>query len=136
MSKSRYPGIHRLSAGRYQVRVTWIDPKTGKKKDQKKVIAAASMAEANSQRELLRAQLLTSGTTQRERVRLGEYASSSGEDPEDPTEVDRKVGLSRNPVDGSTDKRRPRRSSPTESAVPLRKTAPPSGAVIARWSGK
>jgi len=76
MSKSRYPGIHRLSAGRYQVRVTWIDPKTGKKKDQKKVIAAASMAEANSQRELLRAQLLTSGMTQRERVRLGEYASS------------------------------------------------------------
>ena len=76
MSKSRYPGIQRLSAGRYQVRVTWIDPKTGKKKDQKKVIAAASMAEANSQRELLRAQLLTSGMTQRERVRLGEYASS------------------------------------------------------------
>ena len=76
MSKSRYPGIQRLSAGRYQVRVTWIDPKTGKKKDQKKVIAAASMAEANSHRELLRAQLLMSGTTQRERVRLGEYASS------------------------------------------------------------
>ena len=76
MSKSRYPGIQRLSSGRYQVRVTWVDAKTGKKKDLKKVIAAASMAEANSQRELLRAQLLTSGTTQRERVRLGEYASS------------------------------------------------------------
>ena len=76
MSKSRYPGIQRLSPGRYQVRVTWIDQKTGKKKDQKQVIAAANMAEANSQRELLRAQLLTSGTTQRERVRLGEYASS------------------------------------------------------------
>jgi integrase len=58
------------------VRVTWIDPKTGKKKDQKKVIAAASMAEANSQRELLRAELLTSGTTPRQRLRLGEYASS------------------------------------------------------------
>jgi integrase len=76
MSKSRYPGIQRLSAGRYQVRVTWIDPKTGKKKDQKKVIAAASMSEASSQRELLRAELLTSGTTLRERLRLGEYASS------------------------------------------------------------
>jgi integrase len=58
------------------VRVTWIDSKTGKKKDQKKVIAAASMAEANSHREILRAELLTSGTTQRERIRLGEYASS------------------------------------------------------------
>jgi integrase len=76
MSKSRYPGIQRLSAGRYQVRVTWIDPKTGKKKDQKKVIAAASMSEASSQRELLRSELLTSGTTLRERLRLGEYASS------------------------------------------------------------
>jgi len=76
MSKSRYPGIHRLSAGRYQVRVTWIDPKTGKKKDQKKVIAAASTAEASSKREFLRAQLLTSGTTPRQRLRLGEYASS------------------------------------------------------------
>ena len=76
MSKSRYPGIQRLSAGRYQVRVTWIDPKTGKKKNQKKVIAAASISEASSQRELLRAELLTSGTTLRERLRLGEYASS------------------------------------------------------------
>ena len=76
MSKSRYPGIQRLSPGRYQVRVTWIDPKTGKRKDQKKVIAAASMAEANSNRELLRAQLLMSGTTPRQRLRLGEYASS------------------------------------------------------------
>jgi len=76
MSKSRYPGIQRLSPGRYQVRVTWIDPKTGKRKDQKKVIAAASIAEANSQRELLRAELPTSGTTPRQRLRLGEYASS------------------------------------------------------------
>jgi integrase len=76
MSKSRYPGIQRLSPGRYQVRVTWIDPKTGKKKDQKKVIAAASTAEASSKREFLRAQLLTSGTTPRQRLRLGEYASS------------------------------------------------------------
>jgi integrase len=58
------------------VRVTWIDPKTGKKKDQKKVIAAASTAEASSKREFLRAQLLTSGTTPRQRLRLGEYASS------------------------------------------------------------
>ncbi|MGB8332814.1 MAG: hypothetical protein WCE62_22000 [Polyangiales bacterium] len=48
MSKSRYPGIERLSSGRYRVRVTWIDPKTGKRKDQKKVISAASMAEASS----------------------------------------------------------------------------------------
>jgi integrase len=56
--------------------VTWIDPKTGKKKDQKKVIAAASTAEASSKREFLRAQLLTSGTTPRQRLRLGEYASS------------------------------------------------------------
>ena len=48
MSKSRYPGIERLSSGRYRVRVTWNDPKTGKRKDQKKVIAATSMAEASS----------------------------------------------------------------------------------------
>ncbi len=65
MSKSRYPGIERLSSGRYQVRVTWNDPKTGKRKDQKKVIAATSMAEASSQRELLRTRLLTGGTTPR-----------------------------------------------------------------------
>jgi len=76
MSKSRYPGIERLSSGRYRVRVTWIDPKTSKKKDQKQVIAAANMAEANSKRELLRAELLSSGATPRQRLRLGEYASS------------------------------------------------------------
>ena len=76
MSKSRYPGIERLSSGRYRIRVTWIDPKTGKRKDQKKVIAATSMAEASSQRELLRIQLLTGGTTPEHRLRLGEYASS------------------------------------------------------------
>ena len=76
MSKSRYPGIQRLSSGRYRVRVTWNDPKTGKRKDQKKVIAATSMAEASSLRELLRTRLLTGGTTPRQRLRLGEYASS------------------------------------------------------------
>lgn len=76
MSKSRYPGIERLSSGRYRVRVTWNDPKTGKRKDQKKVIAATSMAEARCQRELLRTLLLTGGTTGEHRLRLGEYASS------------------------------------------------------------
>jgi len=76
MSKSRYPGIERLSSGRYRVRVTWNDPKTGKRKDQKKVIAASSMAEASSQRELLRTRLLTGGMTPEHRLRLGEYANS------------------------------------------------------------
>ncbi len=76
MSKSRYPGIERLSSGRYRVRVTWNDPKTGKRRDQKKVIAANSMAEASSLRELLRTRLLTGGTTPEHRLRLGEYASS------------------------------------------------------------
>ena len=42
----------------------------------KKVIAATTMAEASSQRELLRTLLLTGGTTPEHRFRLGEYASS------------------------------------------------------------
>jgi hypothetical protein len=31
--ESRDPRIERLSSGRYNVRVTWIDPKTGKVRD-------------------------------------------------------------------------------------------------------
>ena len=52
-------------------------PKTGKKKDQKKVIAAASMSEATRRRDCFRSELLTSGTTLRERLGLGEYARAS-----------------------------------------------------------
>ena len=69
------------------------NPKTGKRKDQKKVIAATSMADASSQRELLRTLLLTGGTTGEHRLRLGEYASSwmRGRFPPKPSTRDKYV---------------------------------------------
>ena len=74
MAKSRHPGVRRLSAGRYEVRVTWINPKTGRRKDRKQVIAAATLNDAIAARERLRAETSVRGTTPRKRPRLGEYA--------------------------------------------------------------
>ena len=42
MRRTKYPGVHRLSGGRYRVRFVARDPKTGREKEIKKVIEAAS----------------------------------------------------------------------------------------------
>jgi integrase len=75
MSKTRYPGVKRLTDGRYRIRVKWTDPKTGRQKDAEKVIAAPSIADAAAQRAGLRAELQRGRTSPLARVRLGEYAT-------------------------------------------------------------
>lgn len=76
MSKSRYPGIERLSGGRYRLRMKTVDPKTGKAKDIRRVINAASIAEAVLLREKMRNELLAGGPTATGRIRLREFATS------------------------------------------------------------
>ena len=72
---TKYPGVRRLSNGKFEIRVKIINPKTGKEKDVKRVVDAASAAEAVVLREQLR-QEVQSGDTTEERMRLGEYAIS------------------------------------------------------------
>jgi len=64
-----------VSDGRFRVRIKALDPKTGKLKEVKKVLAAATAAEAASAKEELRLEF-EAGRTQAHRLRLTAYASS------------------------------------------------------------
>lgn len=75
MQRTRYPGVHRLPDGRFRVRIKARDPKTGKEKETKKVLAAATAAEAARMKEELRAEIEL-GTAPAQRVRLATYARS------------------------------------------------------------
>ena len=75
MQRTRYPGVHKLPDGRFRVRIKARDPKTGKEREVKKVLAVATAAEASRAKEELREEL-ESGTAPVQRIRLGTYARS------------------------------------------------------------
>lgn len=50
----KHPGITKLPNGRYRIRTTVVDPRTGKQKEKERIVEATSYAHAASQRALLR----------------------------------------------------------------------------------
>jgi hypothetical protein len=75
MRRTKYPGVHWLSGKRYRVRFVARDPKTGREKEIKKVIEAASDSAAMEVR--LRLMRAAASESQRaERMRLSDYAES------------------------------------------------------------
>lgn len=58
---TRFPGVRRLRAGEYLVRVTWTDPATGRQRERKATIQARSAAEAARIRQELLDEALVGG---------------------------------------------------------------------------
>lgn len=71
----QYPGVQEISDGKFRIRVKVRIAKTGRQKELKKVLAAASYAEAAKARQKLREQF-EAGATTPSRVRLADYVSS------------------------------------------------------------
>ena len=77
MKKTKYPGVSRLSHGRYHIDVWGRCPKSGKRKRKRKDVEAASAAEAARMRAELRVEIERRGASGRaERERLGPVATS------------------------------------------------------------
>lgn len=71
----KYPGVRRVSDGKFEIRLKIINPKNGRTNDIKKIVEAATPAEAVVLREQLRAELAQQGPST-ERVRLRAAALS------------------------------------------------------------
>lgn len=72
-TKTKHPGVYRVNDNLYRVRAVGIDPRTGKKKANEKLVVAASVQEAaRCQREL--ANEIRKPAPLAERRRVGEYA--------------------------------------------------------------
>lgn len=68
-------GIQQIKKGQYLLRVTWTDPRTGRRKDRIKTVRCASMQEAAVHRSRMLAEL-TGAAKVPERVRVGDFARS------------------------------------------------------------
>ena len=70
----KQPGIRRTDKG-FEIRVTYTDPKTGRKKDRRVHVQGISMQEAQIRRARIMEELRdTNGSAKRERLQLGTYA--------------------------------------------------------------
>lgn len=76
MSKSkRHPGVSKVGRGQYKLRLAFVDPRTGLRKDTSRVVQASSVGEAAKLREKFLAELQS--TTRR--LRFGEYVADWAE---------------------------------------------------------
>jgi integrase len=73
--RSRHPGVQSLGEGKYSVRMVWVDPKTGRKRNTKHTIEARSAAHAAEIRAAKLAELRAEHGP-KNRVRLVDYATS------------------------------------------------------------
>ena len=73
---TKYPGVSQLGHKKYLLRGKAIDPRTGKKRDVRKVVNNMSAREAARVRAELLEDIRAGGTQAGNRVRVGEYAQS------------------------------------------------------------
>jgi hypothetical protein len=73
MSKSNRPGIRRVDNNKFRIRVTAIDPETGRRKEIDRVVTAANINEAVKAQVALRDELRTA-VVEPNRVTLEAYA--------------------------------------------------------------
>ena len=73
---TKYPGVSKLGHKKYLVRGKAIDPRTGKKKEVRKVVKKPSAREAARLRDELLEDIRGGGNMAGNRVRVGEYAQS------------------------------------------------------------
>lgn len=72
---TKYPGVYKVGSKEYRVRATAIDPRTGKKRSEEKLVSGVSAQQAAR----VRAELIEGirkPTPERKRVRVGEFAQS------------------------------------------------------------
>lgn len=68
-------GIKQLKKGQYQIRVTWTDPRTGKRRDRIKTVECLTVQQAAAQRSQLLDEVSKDAPSP-DRARLGDFASS------------------------------------------------------------